>query len=514
MKIPFLIFTLFLSITLFAQEGIVNDGNLPEAEFHTAINPTNTDNMVVATMSGFFNPDEDNINIYYPMDAGISWTQCLAPPSTGNLSGDPVISFDANGNLNMANLTLSPINQEVISIISQSTDGGATWTEKNQITGNVDKPWIATDISSNSPGFGNTYIPIVGNQVTLYSFNENLEKLDSLIVDVGIQLPSIAINREGTVFVSTVGLGGDNEVFVSEISNNGTVKVHSTLVATFPDYTFNVPDISDRFQPAAYIAVDNSEGPFDGRLYLAYTASEPANPTYFDVLLQYSDDNGVTWSDAKKVSTNQEDKIQQFYSSIYVNQDGVLLIDYYDRQNHENTNTLTDFFLSYSEDGGDSFTEVQLNAEPSNFDIVVGISDDFGIGEYHQVLATEDHAYSFWSDGRSNNGDLNIYMAKVALDGSSNVQQYTVLSDKISISDLYPLPSDGTIFTDIDVKASTKIKYRILNASGKEVVIKDWEQLLIGKNRLAINTDFPSGTYFIHFVAESGYFKTMKFVKQ
>jgi len=43
------------------------------------------------------------------------------------------------------------------------------------------------------------------------------------------------------------------------------------------------------------------------------------------------------------------------------------------------------------------------------------VENGFGIGEYHQLVATDNTVFAFWADGRTNDEDLNIYMAKVSL---------------------------------------------------------------------------------------------------
>ena len=265
-----------------------------------------------------------------------------------------------------------------------------------------------------------------------------------------------------------------NIVYVQEYSNGGSNLVHSTQIVSFPDYTFNAPDISQRFQPTAYLAIDNSGGSYDGRLYLSYTASESTHPDYFNVYITYSDDNGQNWSTPSIVHSNQQNQVQQFYSSIYVNDNGVLILDWYDRKNHTNTTKLTDFFMGVSYDGGDTFNEIQLNNTSSDFDYVIPSASNFGIGEYHQLVATKSIAVSFWTDGRSNDGDLNIYMAKVNLSSQLSIKESTLISDKITVSSLYPQPVSNTAHSNIELLEPTKIKYQVSNNLGQLLNNSEW----------------------------------------
>jgi len=121
---------------------------------------------------------------------------------------------------------------------------------------------------------------------------------------------------------------------------------------------------------------------------LAYTASEEENPDYFNVYLQYSDDNGENWSPRIRVHEDETDGVQQFYSSLFVNDQGVLIMDWYDRSNYDNSNQLTDFIMGISYDGGETFYQMQLNSAPMDFGIASIAGYYFGIGEYHQCVAS------------------------------------------------------------------------------------------------------------------------------
>lgn len=515
MKILLFISLLVISSLAYSQESIVNNGSLPEAEIHAAINPLNANNMVIASQNGFGNlSGGHNIIIYYTKDFGATWQKSNfnGVPVNHQNAGDPVLSFDHQGNVFLVNLATS--SADINTVLSKSTDGGATWSLVSMVaTANTDKPWVAIDRCNSSAHKGNIYIPLVGNNVITYTLNSNYQKTDSITITNGVQLPSVVVNKNGTVYTSTVELTPNNVIYVQKYANGGASLVHSTQVVSFPDKTFNAPDVSLRYQPTAYLAVDNSTGPRSGRLYLSYTASETNNQSYFDIFITYSDDEGLTWSTPKVVNSVQQNQIQQFYSSIYVNDNGVLLIDWYDRKNYNNSNKLTDFYLGISYDGANTFTEVKLNSISSDFENVIPASNNFGIGEYHQLVATNNTAISFWSDGRTNNGDLNIYMAKVNLNSPTTVQELSIVSDAISISDIFPLPAQNCAYTNMKLSKTTKLKYEIINTQGQKINESEWKEYPSGNHKLIINTDLPAGTYFINFSTNNGYFKNQKLIK-
>lgn len=507
---------LYVSFASFSQDVILEDGSTPEAEFHTVMNPLDSNNIVLATQNNF--GVEPRIKIYYTNDFGETWNTSSYEGLPNNFfaSGDPVLSFDADGNVYLVNLAISETSQGPNTVLSKSTDGGATWSQVATIaTSGTDKPWMAIDRYESSPYNGNIYVPVVLLNLNFYTLDENYQTTNSSSLPDGNHLPSVVVKKDGTVFTSNVALNNpNNKIYVQEHSNGGTNLVHSTQVISFPDYTYNAPNVSMRFQPCPYLAIDNSGGTHDGRLYLSYTASETSNPGYFEVFLTYSDDNGVNWSTPKAVHSSQQNETQQFYSSIFVNDAGAVILDWYDRKNHSNANKMTDFFLGISYDGGDNFTEVQLNSESSDFDNVIPSSGDFGVGEYHQLVATNHTALSFWSDGRTNDEDLNIYMAKVSLDASLSVDEMSVVNNKVSVSSLYPNPGSDDVFSDLELNEAAKIKYDVINISGQVVKSSEWREFTSGKHQLNLNfSGLSQGVYTVSIKTKKGYFKNMRFVK-
>jgi hypothetical protein len=505
-----------LAISVMSQDIIMNDAPLPEAEFHTAINPTDNNNIVLATIHGFSNPSGNNLRIYYSHDLGETWqiSDYQGEPDGYTGAGDAILGYNAEGIAFLTNLSGKPDNK-VYTILSKSPDGGGTWSLVSIVAQDeTDKPWMAIDRFATSPHKGNIYVPVVENVLNLYCLDDNYQTIYTHEIPDGEHLPCVVVRKNGDIFTSTIDFGTDAKLFVQQYTSGGAVFEHSTQVTSFPDYTFNLPNISMRYQPTVYLAIDNSGGAYDGRLYLSYTASENTNPLYMDILLTYSDDNGHTWSTPKAVPTAQQDEVQQFYSSIYVNNQGILILDWYDRKNYSNTNKQTDFYMGISYNGGETFTEIQLNSASSDFDYIISSSDEFGIGEYHQLVATDNTAISFWSDGRTNDGDLNIYMAKVSLNSPVGVEEFTIVSEETSISTLYPQPANEFVHTDIQLKENTRLKYEVFDNLGKKISENNWIDYLAGKHTISIKSNFIPGIYYVRFASDNGYFKTMKFIAQ
>lgn len=515
-KITLLLYTLLFVNILLAQDGVVVGADLPESEFHVAINPTDSNNIIVATMHG--ESETDDLRIYYTYDQGDTWqTSEFNGVHPGySQAADPVLCFDGFGHAYLVNLSSLGF---FAAVLSKSTDGGMSWEFKNNIfLVPPDKPWIGADQNEDSPYYNNIYVPFVNvfDGVYLYTYDVDLNLLNEVAVGpIDEHVPSIAIRKDGDIFVSTLERSNPNEIFVAQYTNGGEELVHKTLLTSFPSFIFNAPDISYRFLPPVNIAIDNSGGTYDGRLYVAYTAPEDQVSSIFDIFLMYSDDGGQTWTDPQPVHANTPPGIQQFYSSIFVNNKGVLTLDWYDRRNYEPGSLNTDFFLGISYDGGESFTELQLNSQSMDFQFTLPSAGDFGIGEYHQMVATDHTAFAFWADGRTNDENLDIYMAKVDLDNPVvGVQELGAINDKISISAPYPIPADKAVFLDMKVEQPYRLQTLVMDVKGQILWSSEWENYSTGDYQLNIPLNQIAGTYIIQVKSDKDFFKSFKVVKK
>ncbi len=87
--------------------------------------------------------------------------------------------------------------------------------------------------------------------------------------------------------------------------------------------------------------------------------------------------------------------------------------------------------MAYSTDGGKTFTNpIIASTVPSNFATIGMKNNEFGIGEYNQVISTKGYAIPVWSDGRTGTGDLNVYASFIKLgDGSTSVEKIVNLGE-------------------------------------------------------------------------------------
>ncbi len=520
MRYQIILLLTLVTLQAYGQDNILRDTDLSQAEFSVAMNPLDSNNIVLVTMHGFDDVSDSYFSIYFSNDFGRSWNISEFDGFDEDLyvgAGDPVIKFDAQGAAILTGLAAT-VGFDIISIVYKSVDGGLTWTTEYTGTNtSVDKPWLAIDNGRSSPHSGNVYIPIVD------IFNVNLTRLDNSLTLVGTtpfpegdQIPSVVINEStGDVFTSVITLDNPNVFYCQQWQDGGRTLVHSTVIDSTFDFTFNAPDVSQRYQPTPYLAIDNSGGPYDGRLYFSFTASEENNPRYFNVHLAWSDDNGLTWTSAKPVHSDLREEVQQFYSSSYVTDDGTLILDWYDRTNYEPGSSLTDFYMGISYDGGESFNELQLNSEPMDFNLVSQAGFGFGIGEYHGLVSTNTTAISFWSDGRGTEANQNIYYARVNLrDGVSSVAEYGMINPDIHISDIYPNPVENEISLPFSTEQTKDISWQIVSAEGKILYQDPAQSYSAGLHQLDLEVELPTGVYALVVRSEGWLVRSQVFVAE
>jgi hypothetical protein len=111
------------------------------------------------------------------------------------------------------------------------------------------------------------------------------------------------------------------------------------------------------------LAVDYSSA-HPGRIYVAWQDHDD-NPHGDDlILVAYSDDGGLTWSDPIKVNQTPSGTFtdQAFEPTIHVNADGVVAVSYYDFRNDVSGDQAltTDHWIVNSDDGGATWSESHL----------------------------------------------------------------------------------------------------------------------------------------------------------
>jgi len=522
------------NINVFSQEKyekIINDGQVVESEFDVAINPLDTNNIVLVTMSNQGNKSQ--LSIYYSEDFGESWAKSDFTGLSGKYVSisDPVIEFDDKGMAYIVYLgiknfvSLDTLFVDYDTKYIKSIDNGKSWNILNLEAETGDKPWLVIDTFAHSPFKGNKYISGGGvNSITLDN-NDNL--LHNTVPDwayyfhESMGTPCNAISKDGTLFIVYIARHNNYPRFIDSLmivrsydggKSFGQIRKDRNLITYFDELPREKVGVSDRMGPKQYLAIDNSNDDFEGRVYLTYTNRENIKSTYLDIFLTYSDDDGKTWSKPQPVHPDAPKYTNQFFSSIFVNRLGYLMLDWYDSRN-DDFGRFNDFYFGLSKDGGQTFKTIKLTSQKSDF-IKIGLkNNDFGVGDYHQCIATDRYAFSFWADGRKNDGTINIYYAKIDLENIDSII-ISRIPHEIVIKRLYPSPTSNIINVDFKIKKEQNIKWTIYDNQGRIINNSTFKYFAPIKNNFTINVEnLSSGIYYLTLKSKEGYKATKKFVK-
>lgn len=380
------------------------------------INPTNTKHIVAGSVLN---------NFYHSHDSGITWESGILESSMG-VFGDPVIYADQKGNFYYLHLSDpsgkgwadSTLLDRIV--IQKSMDQGRTWNDGSGIGQNhpkdQDKEWICSD-----PENGNLYVTWTefdkyGSKDTLdksrilfskstnygetWSDETPINQFDGDCIDDDMTTEGAvpAVGPDGQVYVAW---SYDSKIYFDRSKDYGNTWLKNDIVAVEHGggWAFDIPGIG-RANGMPVTGVDLSNGSHNGRIYINYSDQiNGVNDT--DIWLIYSDDEGTTWSSPKRVNNDESGK-HQFFNWMAIDQKtGYLYIVFYDRRNHEDTNT--DVYIAWSEDGGENFINKKISITP--FEPGSGIF----FGDYNNISAHDGIIRPIWT--RADGTDLSIWTA-------------------------------------------------------------------------------------------------------
>lgn len=542
------------------REVQVTSNTSPESELTAVINPKDTNNIIIAPIRQTTSSSNSlTVPIYYTKDFGKTWDVSNFAPLPPNQKiytiggGDPVCVFDNNG---VAHLTwislgmkLNNANTKIDSIITglhyaYSNDGGATWNydlyksislTSSYTNGQIDlskleffddKQWLAVDMNPTSQFYNNVYISFSrfenttngSADIRVSRKEKNSSKFSDKYINVsnGLgqvqQFSSNTVLSDGTLLVTfySQSYNSQNSIF-SAISTDGgntfqtPVKItdfifaNSRLIPSSILDTIYGVDYS-RLYPAIYCASDiSANSKYKGYGYVAWSAFgiTSKSQTGCDIYFAKTTNGGKSWSQPKIISNeNGEQAYHQFYPSITVNVDGVIVMSWYE-QGVNGNKSLANYVVSYSFDGGETFTKpIAANIVPTDFNTVGLKNNKFGIGEYNQIVATKNYAIPVWSDGRLNNGDLNIYAAFIPISDKTDVSLEKFSSINQNALQIIVTPNPANQYFKMHIfnnNVNQPVKYSLFDLQGNTILIN---QTLY--QDVEIKTDnLKSGSYYI-----------------
>ncbi len=464
-----------------------------QGEIQIVVNPADANEMVAAAntwddMNGECGASGTQA-VVYSSDGGASWGYTCAPDSADFVSAgipdapdcsalggddfgsDPALYYDAAGNVYLEYMLLCYTGDYYYSIVvSQSSDGGATWSPHGVIvnsydTGTLeDKNFYAIDRSSGQSTSGNHYTCWDRGNDEKFAYSNDggaswtevdlppgagacPRKGRDSYLDLGCEM---AVGSDGTVHIvwDTLTCGFQTcsceEMSYAQSTDGGQTWSTPTTVQQFNLAGFSndsCPDAQNErcISPFGAIDVDNSGGPRDGNLYVTFTDHTGGGADTSDVWMTKSTDDGASWGTPVRINDDGEGGNIQFHPFLVVDQsNGDVVTAWHDARNDAG-NAAVDYFAARSTDGATFEANVQVSAASSDFYNSGRSSSnqnstdnpDYNpnqYGEYMGLDVQNGTAYLAWSDTRQyyplDPGDgeqENIGFATVAFDsGTTN----------------------------------------------------------------------------------------------
>ncbi|MBI5647768.1 MAG: exo-alpha-sialidase [Ignavibacteriae bacterium] len=504
-----------------AADSKVSADPLPESEVHALINPTDPANIVVSAMR-LNNRNQQEVllcPVYYSKDFGVTWNKSAfknLPRETGAVvlgGGDPVFAADANGRLYFSwiNVYMQNFSRLVMAMFwAWSDDGGATWQRAaNDMIGSgllngsgggveaFDKQWLAVD-RTNSPYRNTLYAAMFHPDAGGVKVAVRRKPADSAaFIQTSVrvsqqgykftQFPSIGIDASGGVHV-TYFASQDSSTFAMyhALSTDGAqsftepVKISDVNMPRFSlnDRTGTVPGFQDsRIYPCPHLVIDRSNGVRSGFLYAVWAGNgiTAKGADGLDIYLSRSTDNGASWSAPRVVNDDPRGvAVDQFHPSLAVNDAGILAVTWYDRR-EDPLNKAGRYYYAASTDGGLTFAPNRPAADlPMDFTRAGSANGGFAVGEYNQVLMTNDFVIPVWADGRAGDGNLDVLVSFIPMNAATHVQRITSVTDRFALGDPAPHPLLRNGSVALRLAESTPVRLVLTDLLGRELrVITD-----------------------------------------
>ena len=366
-------------------------------------------NRVVAAWRDFrtgVSPAIRRVGYSLSTDGGSTWSVSALLPIIDSVhlrASDPAVGTDSAGNFYIATISVNNTNNDGKILVFKSTDEGATFGEAHvapSIPGSAfdDKEYIVCDLNPASPFANSLYISWTrfgtpaGIQLTK-SVDGGITWTPPVQVSDGtnVQGSDPAVGPNGDLYVVWAGPG----VMFDKSTNGGTTFGTDSVLSTMSLHGF----------PS--IAVDLSGGARNGTIYVSWADARNGDD---DVFLRSSTNGGQSWSPAARVNDDPlHDNKLQYWPWLAVDDQGTVSIVYNDTRN-TGDNSIFEAYLARSTDGGQSFINQRLSAQPSPSNTP---NSDVRFGDYIGIDSWGGRYVPVWTDERAGGFNMDIYTAIV-----------------------------------------------------------------------------------------------------
>lgn len=490
-----------------------------KSEIHALVNPADTANLVVMSMTSPFS----NIAVYTTKDFGKTWTQTLALPQ----SGDPILAADADGTMHLFHLS---IRGSIVLLYRTSSDGGMTWQSPadSLLATNCDKEWAAVDRGF-SANRGSVYVAFLGpdNELVLRRklpgasvFAEPptiVSRADEFDFS---QLVTVDVTPDGTLHIVFSGTKDNQEplhLWYTRSTDGGATLSTPVpifdLACTLTEYfnrDYKVPGFRPIF--GSQIAAN----PVNGHLYLVWhdVVRTTERATGSNIYFARSTNGGTSWESPQIISPGEEQGNYHYLPSVSVNNRGMVCVSWYDGAADTGSSSVN-VSVRYSVDNGVSFVPaVTANDIPAN--LAATEQNDvlnFTVGHYTQIVCTDHYAIPFWSDGRTGNS-FGLYCAFVPLSQTATgVERLARLDGDGASLHVTPQPVVDHALLTVSLATPSRVRLVVSDLRGAVIGTLLDTDCAAGETQARLHSALlPAGSYFCSLYINGRLEETQKIV--
>ena len=465
-----------------------------------AIDPTNPNRMAIGWRQfGTITSNFRQAGVGYSEDGGVFW-QYLDPIEADVFRSDPVLDTDSDGNFYYNSLR-STYECDVF-----KTDDLSTWEDKTFAIGG-DKQWMVIDKTGlNSNGhiyafWKEEFSACLGGSFTR-STDEGITYEDCVVVTDNPTRGTLAIGPDGELYAC----GGWFDTF--KVLKSTTAKDPAAVVQWEENITVDLKGEQALYAGPnpngmlgqVWVATDYSIGPNYGNVYLLSSVKRSDNTDPADMMFSRSTDQGLTWSEAIPINTDNNLNNWQWFGSMSVAPNGRIDVTWLDTRDDPGT-VLSALYYSYSIDRGLTWSENERLSDA--FDPHLGWPNQNKIGDYYHMISYDEGAHLAWS--ATFNGEQDIYysfieapedVVSVAPEVQSNLGLHIAV---------YPNPIKEETTIHISSKTSEKITLTVCDLFGRTIGTIADQVFAEGSHNLGwYPTGLASGTYYLKAESESG----------
>ena len=463
-----------------------------------AVDPTNPNRIVIGWRQ--FDTVDNNFRQAgngYSLDGGYTWVfqEVLEP---GVFRSDPVLDFDAHGNLYYNSLRNTP---SFACDVFKITDGGQDWGAPFPANGG-DKQWMRMDRTGGT-GDGNNYsywsssFSFCAPEHFTRSIDGSNTFEDCETISGDPRWGTLAVDADGALYVAGTSPSGI-VVAKSSTANDPNMPVSwDSFILVDMDGTIraNTAVNPQGLLGQVWIDVDRSNGLGDGNVYVLASVYRASIGDPGDVMFIKSTDGGQIFSPPIRINTDEGTGAHQWFGTMSVAPNGRIDVVWLDTR--DATNDIDSvLYYSFSEDQGDSWSDNEPISLP--FDPSIGYPQQNKMGDYFDMVSDNDFAHLAWAN--TINGGQDVYYSRISpygILGVAEVKARDTFQFKVS-----PNPVVDKTTLEFNMASEGKVTIDVYDIQGRKLSTLLDEEVM-GKQRLVwdrtnhVGVKLSAGLYFI-----------------